>query len=442
MNETLIQIVLELNQVIGALNAHIPNDEPFGNVTNNNWTFPGLTKSELVEAADELVSSIREFGTEDLGPHEKQLASYVPRLSFLRTQTVPNMPGNPGAAVPTYFLTLDGLSKALAPVLKNLDGVTAESRHAAQRVLKRLRDLETRLDNAEPRSGKVSDMLERIEQAYEAADQLPADLQSLTEAREKIKALLTAAEADLGKIRQAELHADSTGRILTSKEKEATSVLEHCHSAYAAATSQGLAAAFAERSTKLAWSMWFWVVAFAVALGIGAWVGTQRIHEIGELFKNPAMTNWALGINLLLAALSVGGAIWFGWLATKQINQRFRLAEDYAFKASVSRAYEGYRREAARIDKDMEAKLLASALARLDEQPLRFVERENHGSPLHELAASEAVKSAIKSVPGFADKVIELACSSVSALSAPRAKDAGTPKLPSPDAAETSKTQG
>lgn len=168
--------------------------------------------------------------------------------------------------------------------------------------------------------------------------------------------------------------------------------------------------------------------------------GTQRVHEIGELLKNPSMSNWALGINLFLAALSVGAPIWFGWMATKQINQRFRLSEDYAFKAAVSRAYEGYRKEAARIDKDMEARLLASALSRLDEQPLRFVETDNHGSPWHELASSDAVKAALSTIPGFADKTADFARSAVQAATAvkPAANDAV--KVTMPAAADAPKT--
>jgi hypothetical protein len=34
---------------------------------------------------------------------------------------------------------------------------------------------------------------------------------------------------------------------------------------------------------------------------------------------------------------------------TRQVGQLFKLAEDYAFKASISRAYEGYRKEANRM---------------------------------------------------------------------------------------------
>ena len=103
-------------------------------------------------------------------------------------------------------------------------------------------------------------------------------------------------------------------------------------------------------------------------------------------------------------------------MATKQIGQRFRLAEDYAFKASISRAYEGFRREAARVDKDMEARLLASALTRLDELPLRLVETDSHGSPWHELASSDLVKDAMRAIPGFAGQVKELAAKAMTAV--------------------------
>lgn len=94
-----------------------------------------------------------------------------------------------------------------------------------------------------------------------------------------------------------------------------------------------------------------------------------------------------------------------------------RTAEsDYAFKASISRAYEGYRREAARIDKDLEARLLASALTRLDEVPLRVVETVTHRSPWHELMASDTVRDALKSVPGFANSISDMAKSGLASL--------------------------
>lgn len=439
MNATLQNILNELEQIVSALNA-LPNDEPFS-IANGNWSFPGLTKSELVNAANDLVELIRSRGPVNLGPQEKLVADYVRRLSFMRGNTIPNLPSNPGIGVPSYFFTLAGLSKALAPVLKNENEIASEISQTTKRVTMRLRAMESRLNAAEPRTDRLVEMVERIEQAYQAADQLPADLQTLAEDREKVAAILESARVDRESISEDQAAAAAVMAQLSANQAEAKSVLDQCQSAYAAATSQGLAAAFTERSKALATSMWIWTASFVAALIAGAVFGTQRVHEIGELVKNPSMTNWALGINLLLAALSVGAPIWFGWMATKQINQRFRLSEDYAFKAAVSRAYEGYRKEAARIDKGLEARLLASALTRLDEQPLRFVEADNHGSPWHELASSDAVKAALSTIPGFADKMAEFARSAVQASTGakPAANDAVKVATP---AGEASKPQG
>ncbi len=154
-------------------------------------------------------------------------------------------------------------------------------------------------------------------------------------------------------------------------------------------------------------------------------LGGRQLHSLSELFNLPNAASSVIVLNLGLSLLSVGAPIWFAWLATKQIGQRFRLSEDYAFKASISRAYEGFRREAARIDGDMEAKLLSSALARLDELPLRLVETDTHGSPWHELASSDAVKQAFRAVPGFAEQVKDLASRSLDTLKPARP----TPKL-------------
>lgn len=351
--------------------------------------------------------------------NDRSIEWILDKVAYLRDNTIPNLWGNANAGVSAFMFTIDGLTRALAPVLRGDDDIIAEMSQAQKRVRERLRGVESRLSDTEPRTANLAEMVGRIEQAYQAADQLPTDLQSLNEARDKIEKLLKAAEDNCAQIRVNQSAAATAITELAAKRTEATSVLEHCQTAYAAATSQGLAAAFTERSKGLAISMWIWTAAFTIALVSGAWFGSERVHEIAELLKNPAMTNWALSINLLLAVLSIGAPIWFGWMATKQINQRFRLSEDYAFKAAVSRAYEGYRREAARIDADMESKLLASALTRLDEQPLRFVEKDNYGSPWHELASSNAVQTALSSIPGFAEKIAEFARSSLQSRKKP-----------------------
>ncbi|MCY1231618.1 hypothetical protein D9M72_440730 [compost metagenome] len=128
------------------------------------------------------------------------------------------------------------------------------------------------------------------------------------------------------------------------------------------------------------------------ALAAGAIVGAFRISALQALLAAEASTG-RIALNLVLAFISVAAPVWFAWIATKQIGHRFRLSEDYAFKASVAQAYEGYRREAARLDEKFAKRLFSSALDRIDEAPIRFVEHETHGSPWHEILGRRATSS-------------------------------------------------
>jgi hypothetical protein len=171
-------------------------------------------------------------------------------------------------------------------------------------------------------------------------------------------------------------------------------------------TSKGLAGAFDQRASQLNQSVGLWMLGLLAALAIGATIGGNRIESLtlAASMKDPL---WGvIFMQVMLSVLSIGAPIWFAWLATKQIGQRFRLSEDYAFKASIAKAYEGYRREAARIDPKFEASLFASALTRLDEAPLRLVEVGSHGSPMHELFSSRPFQNALKTIPDFKETVV------------------------------------
>jgi hypothetical protein len=414
MHETLEAIQGCLKEVISQVQTVIPNDTPFGNALNN-WSFPGLTRTELIEEAQAIADLIKDQGGDELGKHEARLQDYVPRLQHLQQTASQLWSGNNGQAVAAYLFTLQGLRKALDPVLTRDSHTEAMSK--LKRLTQQLRGMESRLNGLDPRTTELNTMVERIERAYNAADQLPTDLESLSEARQKIADLVDDAmrcQSDMLRIRE---DASELDKQLNKIADNAKSVLEHCETAYSAATSVGLAAAFSERSNALSKSMWIWVGGLISALAAGSYFGSAQLHSLVELFKVPNVSTPVIVLNLLLSALSVGAPVWFAWLSTKQIGQRFRLAEDYAFKASISRAYEGFRREAARFDKDMEAKLLTSALTRLDELPLRLVETVSHGSPWHELVSSNVVKQAMKAVPDFTEQVKDLAGKALGAVS-------------------------
>lgn len=419
MHEALISIQKHLESVVAQIRTAIPNDEPFGNA-HNNWSFPGLTRAELISEAQSIIDLIVDQGSDEIGLHEAQVRDYVRRLQHLQQHTVGQLWGNAGQAVSAYMLTLGGLRKTLAPVLVR-DG-HAEAIVTLRRLTNQLRGMEAKLNGLQPRTASIETMVERIEEAYNAADQLPTDLETLSEARHTIGEHVKSVSQDQVRVSEVKERADELERRLKKSAEDANAVLDRCETAYSAATSVGLAAAFAERSVQLSKSMWIWVSGLVASLGVGSYFGARQLESFTELLRVPTASNSVVLLNLLLSLLSIGAPIWFAWLATKQIGQRFRLAEDYAFKASISRAYEGFRREAARFDKDMEARLLTSALTRLDELPIRLVETVTHGSPWHELASSKVVKEAMNAVPGFADDVKDLARSAVAGMAVLRGR--------------------
>jgi len=389
---------------------------------------PGLTRAELIEEAQSIIDLIKDNGSDSVGHQDARLKDYIRRLQHLQSQTVGQLWGNAGQAVPAFMFTLGGLRKALSPALLR-DG-HAEAVVKLRQLTSQLRGLESRLNGLEPRTATLTKMVERIEQAYNAADQLPTDLESLNEARQTIAELVKEASKDQEHLVNIRDQAIKLDEKLNKSTEDAEAVLERCETAYSAATSVGLAAAFGERSSALSKSMWFWVAGLILALVTGSYFGFGQLHVLSELLRVPNAATSVVVLNLFLSLLSVGAPVWFAWLATKQIGQRFRLAEDYAFKASISRAYEGFRREAARFDKEMEARLLASALTRFDELPLRLVESTSHGSPWHELASSDIVKQAMKAIPNFAGQVKDLAATAISGMGSRGAKAASPSDVP------------
>ncbi len=200
----------------------------------------------------------------------------------------------------------------------------------------------------------------------------------------------------------------STVESINLKKIETDKLVDKCEEAYKITTTKGLAASFDERAKKSQSSMYLWVFALLLALGSAIWIGSVRFKTLlTEL--NATDPVWGIiWMNCLLAILSLTAPLWFAWISTKQISQRFRLAEDYSFKASVAKAYEGYRKEASRIDPAFEARLFSSALTRLEEAPLRLMENHSHGSPWHELITSPQFEKAINKIPELKDKFIEV----------------------------------
>lgn len=375
---------------------------------NLGWFAPAVTRHDLADLARKLAGDIRSADTQAIDSTVQKLVDDIPRrLQILQGNTVPQMFGsNGGQAIPAYVSTIMLIRASVLPGIGWQ--VIVDQKALPATLARRVRAVQAELDQLAPNLGQLSKQIDDIQSAHKVADSLPIDLQALSEAREKVSKLTVEAAVIEEKLRKA--WDDSEGYLgwIKKNNEEARKLIALCEAAYQITTTKGLAGAFDQRAGKLEWSMWTWVAGLVIALGIGSLIGANRLEILSAALQAPS-PNWGgIAIQAVLSLLSVGAPLWFAWLATKQVGQRFRLAEDYAFKATVAKAYEGYRKEAARIDPDFEHRLFGSALTRLDEAPLRLIETGTHGSPWHELANSQAVRRTFDAAPEFRDKVTEL----------------------------------
>ena len=294
--------------------------------------------------------------------------------------------------------------------------------------------IQRRLEKASSSIGGVEQKIAEIVKAHSVAVDLPAtqeDLeQALADAQATRSALIkheTSAEAALLVIKEHQA-------ALEARRDEAEAILQKINSAYAAATSEGLGKSFRAKAYSLNRSLYLWAGTLVVALGTAICIGSLRFPAImGAVSSGVGQGGgWQSVIaQLALAGFSLGAPIWLAWVSTKQIGQRFRLSEDYAYKAALAGAYEGYRSEAARLDPILEAQLFSIALTRLDEIPLRLVENHVAGSPMHELVKTTEFGQALVTIPGLRDRLLEI-------FKRTRMKADLSKKMPaSPDAATT-----
>lgn len=254
--------------------------------------------------------------------------------------------------------------------------------------LRRLKSVDTQVNTVINKSSDLTEKIDRINDAHAAAELLPNELDQLKEAKEQLKNITNTAGNDQKTIERMLSSSEGHKEVIEQLEKEAKSLVEKCGQYSSVMTTVGLGSAFQKRASTLNFSMWIWVAGLIVSLGLGAWIGHDRIETLNTLLADPKVSFNQLWANVVVAVFSVAAPVWFAWVATKQIGQRFRLSEDYAFKSSVAEAYEGYRREAANFDASFTARLFGLALTRLEQEPLRYVENGNHGSPIQEAIGS------------------------------------------------------
>jgi len=419
-NEIVIKACEALDTLASAISAQKNYD---GTLSRHAWYFPALSIKELSEIAEQLSNDLSELLAQDDWPEDQIdfLETLPERITHLISQVVPQMfTSNAGQAIPAYTSTLAWFRLRLKDTLEPPPVVDFESIDPdaiPTKLARRVRNVEGQIARVEESAGNLDEKVTAINTAYQAANDLPATIEDLKHGNAAVESAKNASAASLLTIEENQRKSATALGKVQKDQTEAEKLVVQCGEAYRITTTKGLAGAFDTRASKLAGSMWVWVFGLLAALAIASILGGQRVALLSGALTGPEPKWGAIWLNLILSALSVAAPLWFAWVATKQISQRFRLAEDYAFKASVAKAYEGYRREAASLDEQFSSRLFSSALTRLEEAPLRLVDGQDHGSPWHELFASPKVQAAMDSMPELRQRAEDLLRDALSAMS-------------------------
>lgn len=375
---------------------------PFPVLIGAQYNVPPTNRDDIVFRVKRLAVKLRNvdpnFKDEDF---RRQLNELPGHLNYFTITVMPQMANaNLMACVAVLNEILQAIESGIPLAVQDTNWEAVQnSGQIPRQFAQRIRNLEARLSNLEPKGDLLEEKIKTISDAHQAALDLPTDMQTLREtmselqlARDNTATISGLAESDIAAIREVV-------KGIGEQKDEAAKLVQNIGGAYHAATSAGLASAFAERAESLNRTVWGWVALLLGTLIAGAIIGYLRLELLQALMQDQKVTGERLWLNAAMSFLAIAAPVWFAWLATKQIGQRFRLSEDYAFKASVARAYEGYRREAARLDENLEKRLFTSALDRLDEPPLRFISTDEFSSPYQEMLASPGFQRMLEKFP-------------------------------------------
>ncbi|MEB6576660.1 hypothetical protein MXL58_05795 [Enterobacter quasiroggenkampii] len=399
MNKAFEDAVIALD----ALERHI---EDIPNVTGllsdiYGFNHPALFKDDIKDVATFIKKRILKNGNIELSDDEIYEVGFLARrINGLAANTVPQIfNGNGGQAIPAYFSTMTYINMFLDDLfgLERLDKANLIPKNMSRRI----RSIDARINELEPKTEGLDEKIKAINDAHVAAENIPIDLEQLREYNSEASEL----QGKIQKIHFGIESLESEGHkeldSLKAKGEKAKEYLSLCEKAIVASTSKGLAGAFELKARNLNLTILAWVAGLLIALGAGGYIGFERLKVLSKVLEATNPSTAVIITQLVLSVFSVGAPLWFAWMSTKQINQRFKLAEDYAFKSAVAKAYEGYKNEAARVSNgDFEKRLFDSALSRLEEAPLRLINDGEHSTPWAEMLNS-------KSFQKFLDSSIE-----------------------------------
>lgn len=395
---------------------------PENGFKQHGWNQVHLKKDNIEYIINNQISKLKSYGdaaiTEGL---ESTIDSHVETIDALTVNVKSHFNNNASHllhVVPNILLTLNAVFSDIDFELFSFENIQ-DKKLMPRGLSARLRSTQKSLDEINETNTTLKEKITSINDAHEAAESLPTDLASLQEAKDKLNSLIKSAEKELTKSKKelesiknattefksealkASEEAEKSKANAKASELAAAKLVEQCDDALQITTTEGLAAGFDQKAKELKRSIWVWIFGLLIALVAGAWIGSERVEAFTQILNNDLTAGQAI-LHTIMSVFSIGGPLWLAWISTQQINQRFKLSEDYSYKATVAKSFTGFKKFAERFEPETEARLFNSTLDRLDEMPLRLIEGKDYNSPWHEFVDSESFKNAMATFPTLA----------------------------------------
>jgi hypothetical protein len=388
------------------------------------WNQVHLHKHDITNLVHNFIAKLNSYNNDQITDGlDSTIGSHINNINRLSATSKSYFTNNPAHLLHIIPVTLNTILTIYNDVeveLFSWENIN-DKKMLPRSIAGRLRSTKAQLDSFDESCENLKGKIKTINDAHETAESLPTDLASLKEAKKNLETFLSEAKQDLIKSKdeianlKTEIlffHSDAekaTTETLNLKgqtnqaHKEALGLVAQCDDALQITTTQGLAAGFDQKAKELRRSIWIWIVGLLIALGVGAWIGAERVAAFTQALEKELTTGQAL-LHTIMSIFSIGGPLWLAWISTQQITQRFKLSEDYSYKATVSKAFTGFSKFAERFDSETEKRLFNSTLDRLDEMPLRLVSNKDYNSPWHEFIDSDAFRKALDIVPSLAQE--------------------------------------
>lgn len=247
-----------------------------------------------------------------------------------------------------------------------------------------------------------------VESSKQTADALKTEIEQLkieatqskaeaTAAADAIKALLERANELTGQIEVSLSTSQDNAQKSTAKFEETKSTLENSITA-------SLGGAFTKKEEDARKRDWAWLAILLLSIMTIYFIANAKYDKVNELIASKTSVELIL-VQIFLGMATLAAPVWVAWLSTKRLSKIYAISEDYAYKAALAQAYQGYRDSYQGKDEVMLQRLLASIVTHLDASPVRLIDLNHPATPLQDLLQQTWMQELMKNTDNQANLV-------------------------------------